>query len=114
MAAHVAAGYPKPFVCGACVWGRHCDASRPAPFPQWSIVYYGERIFEGNTCPLPTVPPWARELTSLYRHFKHSVFPFAGGLLEQPAFYKRAMEILDGVFAEIESERVKRAQRETR
>lgn len=42
------------------------------------------------------VTPKSNMLLRLYRHYQNNVLPFAGGILEQPAQYMRAMEIIEG------------------
>jgi len=35
------------------------------------------------------------DLISLHRHYKNSILPFSGGVLEQPNYYLRVMELMD-------------------
>jgi hypothetical protein len=107
VAVHVAAETQRPFICSRCTWGRHCDASRAAPYLKWHITYRGETVFHSRTCPLPLVSATSNQMIRLYRHYKAGRYPFAGGLLDQPNFYIDAMEVIEGVSGEIEEERAK-------
>jgi len=51
--------------------------------------------FATNVCFLPLITPLSRGLLSLHVHYKNGVLPLAGGLLNQPNGYIRAMEIIE-------------------
>ena len=74
-----------------CAWGRHCDESRPAPFPKWAIA----GVIESTTCLLPMITERSMSFLRLYRHYKNGWLPYTGGLLDQPNIYLEAMEIID-------------------
>lgn len=39
-------------------------------------------------------------LLRLYRHYQNQLLPFAGGILEQPAQYMQAMELIESALHE--------------
>ncbi len=82
----------KDFDCDKCKWGRHCDSSNPAPVSQWVIP----GVIESNTCLKPMVTESTNYLLRLYMHYKNGLLPLSGGLLDQPAGFLRAMEIIEG------------------
>lgn len=86
------------FDCQTCR-ARHCDhdgeltnSIGPAAFDLYEIP----GVVRSRVCLLPMVTDWSREMLRLYGHFKNSVFPFSGGVYEQPRRYMQAMEIIDG------------------
>lgn len=88
----------KAFDCATCTI-RHCDESGDIPgskgrasWPVWELA--GEQYY---TCPLPAITPLSRELKRLHHHYEQGLLPFAGGVLDQPAGFMRAMEIIDSV-----------------
>ncbi len=68
-------------------------------------------VIESYTCFLPMITPQSNELLRLFGHYRKGNLAFSGGLLDQPAAYIEAMELLDGTFAQIERERLEEAQR---
>jgi len=100
----------EQFRCETCSWGRHCDASRAAPFAKWVI----RGVIESKTCLLPMITPASRLMLRLYMHYKARLLPHAGGLLEQPHYYIEAMEILSERDAQVQAEMAERARREAR
>lgn len=90
------------FDCENCAWGRHCDeegklkgSQGPAPFEKWEIEFFGEQILASKVCPKPMITARSNGFLRLFNHYERSVFPFAGGLLEQPAAYLEAMELIE-------------------
>jgi len=81
----------KDFDCSRCAWGRHCDKDNPAPIKQWVI----KDVIESDTCLKPMITSTSNELISLYSHFSKNRFPLSGGLLDQPAAFVKAMEIIE-------------------
>lgn len=88
----VVAHHREQFNCQACKFHRHCDASNPSPFPVWVIPEIG---LESRTCLLPMVDESSRQLLRLYGHYKNGLLPFAGGILDQPAVFGEAMELIE-------------------
>jgi hypothetical protein len=41
------------------------------------------------------IQPRSRQFLDLYSHYKNGILPLAGGLLDQPACYIRAMSTID-------------------
>lgn len=50
---------------------------------------------ESRTCLLPMITGASHEFMRLYTHYKNNVLPYAGGLYDQPAVWREAMEIID-------------------
>jgi len=89
----------RRFNCATCEWGRHCDASNPAPFKQW-IIEGGPKKIELDTCPLPMISDYSRALLRLHSHYRagHLLNPGGRtGLLKQPNDYLEAMELLNSL-----------------
>jgi len=93
------------FDCRNCRFHRHCDESNPAPFPMFAIAEIG---LESRTCLLPMITAASHEFMRLYGHYKNRLLPFAGGLYDQPALYREAMEVIDSHQARVLSEQSKR------
>lgn len=68
-------------------------------------------MIESRTCLLPMVTPQSTFLVDLHRHYKNAVLPYAGGILDQPAYYAEAMGILSSREDQILAERVERDRR---
>lgn len=98
----------EAFNCERCPWGRHCDETRPAPFPQWSI----KGVIESNVCLLPMITRESRFLIRLHEHYKAGHMARVGGVLEQPNFYLEAMEVLSERERLIMAERAEKQRRE--
>jgi hypothetical protein len=64
----------------------------PAPFNKWGVKGIDE---EFNICLLPMISRKSREMLSLYGHYKNGYLPYPGGMWNQPAFYIKAMQIID-------------------
>ena len=86
------------FDCEKCSWGRYCDddyrwpTSRgPAPTELWII----KGVIESRTCLLPMITPQSRFLLELFGHYLHRVLPYRGGVLDQPNYYREAMQVID-------------------
>ena len=88
----------KEFNCNACTWGKSCnlypDSNGPASYPKFGIEKGGVRI-ESNICFLELITSDTRAYMKLYRHYNKSILPLSGGLLDQPAVYLNAMEIIE-------------------
>lgn len=86
---------PQNFPCGSC----GCDEDGyPPPGDSWKIdsIHDAEgRPLRIYRCPRRLVTPATLLWVDLYRHYKNGVLPLAGGLLDQPACYTRAMSTLD-------------------
>jgi hypothetical protein len=87
------------FDCQLCQQ-RHCDESGeiegsvgPAAYPRWSIPGVLE---DSRTCPKPKVTQQSVALLRLFKHYRHGLLPLNGGLMDQPAAYIEAMEIIEG------------------
>lgn len=59
-------------------------------------------MYDLNTCPTKLVTEASVAWLRLYRFFRRGFLPFSGGLLEQPARFLDAMEVIDGASAESE------------
>jgi len=78
---------------------RHCDDSNPShQLYEISHKKYGV-IIRTNTCLLPKITPQSHEFMHLYNHYKNGMLPFQGGLLDQPAAYVDAMDLIDSELA---------------
>lgn len=53
-------------------------------------------MLESRICLKPLVTPKSATLLRLYRHYQNRLLPFAGGILDQPAQYQQAMELIEG------------------
>ena len=107
MAAEVALD-PAAFNCTYCKWGRHCDASNPAPRKQWRIAYRGEIVAELDICPKPMLTADSETMLQVYPHWQAGRLPMVGGFLDQPHAYMKAMELIDTVVAADREARVAR------
>ena len=87
----------KEFDCVNCIYGRHCDESNPAAYPQWVIP----GVIESRTCLLPMVTSFSKEMLRIYPHWDRGVMPFPGSLYEQPNIVLQAMEIIAGARANV-------------
>jgi len=99
------------FDCDKCSWGRHCDddyrwpTSRgPAPTELWIV----KGVIESRTCLLPMITAASRGLLALYGHYKNGLLPLAGGVVDQPAAFLQAMDIIGGEINRLERERAKK------
>lgn len=93
------------FNCRHCKFHRHCDDANPAPFPMFAVPEIG---LESRTCLLPMITGESNEYMRLYSHYKNHLLPFGGGLYDQPAVYREAMEIIDRQQARVLAEQAKR------
>lgn len=75
---------------------KHCDSSNPAGYVKWGIP----DIIESKTCLLPMVTNASSTYIKLYGHYKNSILPFKGGLLDQPNPFIEAMSVIDERLAE--------------
>lgn len=87
----------KNYDCDTC-HHKHCDESRqrpgsrgPAGFDKWKIP----GIIKSKVCLLPMITDESREWLNLYTHYKNRLLPFAGGIYDQPAAWKQALEIIE-------------------
>lgn len=112
-----------------CTHGRHCDAGNPAqaddhfairtapssgfspppedqeipagqeaPLSRW-VTASGAIELRSRVCFLPMVTQETEELVRLNAFWQQRLMPFAGGLLDQPNGFLRAMEVIDRRFA---------------
>lgn len=61
----------------------------------WTL--FGEKH---EVCPLPKAPPYWGELWSLYLAKEQGHLPWAGGLMDQPAWFPGVMAYIGGSMAE--------------
>lgn len=80
------------FNCQNCRFQRHCDDSNPAPFPVFVIPEIG---LASRTCLLPMIEEGSRHLIAQYQHYKNGLLPYAGGMLDQPAAFSEAMNLIE-------------------
>jgi len=52
-------------------------------------------LIESRTCLLPMVTKTSWNMLSLHNHYRRRILPRAGGLLDQPNYYREAMEAID-------------------
>jgi len=99
---------PAEFTCATCM-ERYCDeaAELPgslgeAPFEKFVIEdsRTGQRIIESRTCLLPKISNQSRYWLRLHVHYQNKLLPFAGGMLDQPEKFNRAMEVIERVFSD--------------
>lgn len=79
----------KNYPCDSCdcfPGGKSRDGTR------WRIPSIE---FESDVCPRQTISARTTLWLDLYGHYKNGVLPVAGGLLDQPYIYYRAMTIID-------------------
>lgn len=50
---------------------------------------------ESDVCFKPQITADTYRITKLYNHYKNGVLLYGGGLLEQPAAYLEAMELIE-------------------
>jgi hypothetical protein len=84
---------PKAFPCETC----RCR-NGVSEFDRWKVpdMVPGTFAIEPtNRCFRQLVTPAAWHFLELYKHYKNGLLPLAGGLLEQPAIYYKAMTIID-------------------
>jgi len=65
---------------------------------------------DSRTCFLPMITRQSHQMLRLHRHYTEGFLPQAGGVLDQSAKYVEAMEVIDGEFARIRTEREERAR----
>lgn len=59
---------------------------------------------ESRTCLLPMITEESRQLMKAYAHYKNQLLPFAGGMLDQPAIFGEAMELIDNQVARLQAQ----------
>ncbi len=80
---------PATYPCGSC----HCDADgRDLDGATWTVPGIVEK---SPICPRRLITPASSFYLDLYRHYRNGVLPVAGGLLDQPYVYMRAMTIIE-------------------
>ncbi len=79
---------PQNYPCGECA----CDENGRSPHDTWTIPGVLER---SPVCPARLITERSRFFLELHRHYKNGVLPIAGGLLDQPYAYMRAMTIIE-------------------
>lgn len=79
------------FDCNNCTWGRHCDASNPAPIKKWVIPDY----FESDICFLPMITDRSLFFIRLANHYRRGILFDSGGLMRQPNAYLEAMDLIE-------------------
>ena len=91
------------FDCRNCVNGHHCteiaeDARWPqsvgvAPIDMFEIP----NVIKTNVYLRPMITQASLFYFRLYKHYQKSMFPYSGGLLDQPAVYMQAMELIESL-----------------
>lgn len=64
-----------------------------------------------NRCPAAMLDKEARFFMDLYTHYKNGFLPTAGGVLDQPSVFNKAMLIMDGTINKIRIHNEKEAQK---
>lgn len=86
---------PRAYPCHEC----DCDADGYAEDGSaWRIKWLTDdngSPLRFERCPRRLISPRSWFFVDLFRHYQNGVLPCAGGLLEQPCCYTRAMSILD-------------------
>lgn len=85
--------------CGEGVEDSLGESSRV----EWDIDIHGEHIGL-KSCPKPMITEESEELITMYGHYKNRLLPLAGGILNQPAAYQRAMLVIDARLDKIKRE----------
>jgi len=93
----------KDFNCNHCVNEYHCtetvgDENWPlsrgvAPIKFASIP----GVIDSNVCLKPMITQASMFYLRMHSHYKNGVLPYSGGLLDQPAVYLQAMELIDSI-----------------
>lgn len=60
---------------------------------------------ESRTCLLPMVTDDSRVLLRMYGHYKNGLLPLSGGVLDQPAVFSEAMELVEMRIVKIKSDK---------
>lgn len=92
--------------CGECILDRQCN-NLP------SSVYYeydGERL---TVCPKTLVSDKSIFLVDLFRHYRNGHLYKGGGINNQPAWYLKAMLIIEGTMNKNKVNEQKRKDRRT-
>lgn len=99
------------FNCKRCRLNRHCDeqgalpGSRgPAPLPMLEIP----GLIVSRVCFLPLITPFSSEMIRLFGHYKEGRLALPGSVLQQPAGYLEAMEIIGREINRINDEKLER------
>ena len=64
----------------------------PAKYPKWDIPGV---LVDSRICPLPMITGETRSMLKLHAHYKNGILPISGGILDQPAAYVEAMNIIE-------------------
>lgn len=95
MLAVAVATAPAQYPCHAC----SCDERGvPPDGGRWKVSAITDangEPFVSYVCPRKLVTARSWFFLDLYRHYKNGFLPCAGGLLEQPFSFVRAMAIID-------------------
>jgi hypothetical protein len=70
------------------------------------VVWIVPEVIESRTCLLPMISEWSRLMVRLWGHYRQHVLPFAGGLMDQPASFMEAMEIIEGTNNRLQQEKL--------
>lgn len=93
---------PKDHDCKSCTH-RHCtpapsedwpQSRGPASYPMFELPGFGEF----RTCLKPMVTDKSKLLMRLYEDYRAGHLPRTGGMLDQPAAFVRAVEILRNAY----------------
>ena len=92
---------PERFNCKNCQLNHHCDttlqwpeSNGPAGYDIIEVQRAGFE-FKSKTCLLPQITERTNYFFRLHKHYQNGVMPFSGGLLDQPAVFIEAMDIID-------------------
>lgn len=94
------------FNCATC-HHKHCDETNPGPPGMIEI----RGVIKTNICLLPMVTPESWELVRLHGHYAKGRVPFSGGVLEQPAAFVRAVEVIEDAIRQGDEEMAKNRDR---
>lgn len=64
------------------------------------VVPLKDRVLELDECPRKAVKPASWDWIRLWHLFQQGHLPYAGGIMEQPARFMDAMEVIGGEKAE--------------
>jgi hypothetical protein len=84
----VVAREPKNFPCDTC----DCIEGRQPTGGRWRIP---DAKIITEVCPRQQLSQFSLQMLEMYRHYEQGLLPEAGGLLDQPTAYLRAMSVID-------------------
>lgn len=81
--------------------GFDCEHCNCQPGEEWELRH-GDLVVRTDTCPAQIVDPDYLGIVHLYGFYRDGVLAYAGGVMDQPAFYLQAMQIVGAIVAEHE------------